>query len=89
MDERELQHLLELKKQGKNFPKINNAGTMTGRERWVRCMHFQSVDRIPNEEFGYWDDTFVAWHQQGLPKFVDNNDKADVYFGFDRRDTAL
>lgn len=88
MDERELQHLLELKEQGKNFPKINNAGTMTGRERWVRCMHFQSVDRIPNEEFGYWDDTFVAWHQQGLPKFVDDNDKADVYFGFGRRDTA-
>jgi len=88
MDEQELQHLLKLKQQGKNFPGRHNPGVMTEQERWVRCMHFQSVDRVPNEEFGYWDDTFIAWHQQGLPKFIDNNDKADIYFGFDRRDTA-
>lgn len=26
---------------------------MNDRERWVRCMHFQSVDYIPDEEIGY------------------------------------
>jgi uroporphyrinogen decarboxylase len=55
---------------------------MTHRERWLRTMHFQPVDHVPDEEFGYWDDTLLAWHQQGLPKEVDNLWKADVYFGF-------
>jgi len=46
-------------------------------------MHFQSVDRCFNMEFGYWDDNFSQW---GL--FVDNNitnnDEADVFFSFDK-----
>jgi len=55
---------------------------MTHRERWVRTMHFQSVDHIPDEEFGYWDETFTVWHEQGLPREIDNNWIADRYFGF-------
>jgi uroporphyrinogen decarboxylase len=55
---------------------------MTHRERWVRTMHFQQVDHVPDEEFGYWDDTLLAWHEQGLPKEIDDLAKADVYFGF-------
>ena len=55
---------------------------MTHRERWLNVMHFQPVDHVPDEEFGYWDDTFPAWHEQGLPREIDGNEKADLYFGF-------
>ena len=52
-------------------------------ERYLRTMHFQSVDRVPNQEFGYWDETIVRWHQEGLPEEVNNNWLADLFFGFD------
>ena len=58
-------------------------GTMTGRERFRRQMHFESVDRCFNMEFGYWDENFTEW-----PLFVENgihnNDEADLFFNFDR-----
>jgi hypothetical protein len=43
---------------------VNEEIAMTHRERWVRALHFQSVDHVPDEEFGYWTDTFKAWHDQ-------------------------
>ncbi|MFQ6131371.1 MAG: uroporphyrinogen decarboxylase family protein [Armatimonadota bacterium] len=55
---------------------------MTHRERFVRTMHYQEVDHPPDEEFGYWDDTLTAWHQQGLPEWVTDNGKANRFFGF-------
>jgi uroporphyrinogen-III decarboxylase len=55
---------------------------MTHRERWLRTMHFQSIDHVPDEEFGYWSDTFDVWQPQGLPRWVDDNHWADAYFGF-------
>jgi uroporphyrinogen decarboxylase len=58
-------------------------GTMTERERFNRQMHYQSVDRCFNMEFGYWDENFTVW-----PMFRDNgivnNDQADVALNFDR-----
>lgn len=57
-------------------------GGMTDRQRWVRTLHFQPVDHVPDEEFGYWDDTLRRWHAEGLPEEIDTNAKADVYFGF-------
>jgi uroporphyrinogen decarboxylase len=45
-------------------------------------MHFEPVDHVPDQEFGYWAEVFEIWHAQGLPKEVDSNEKADVYFGF-------
>jgi len=60
-------------------------GTMTDRERFNRQMHYQSVDRCFNMEFGYWDENFKAW-----PMFRDNgitnNWQADVALSFDRMD---
>jgi len=56
---------------------------MTQRERWNRVLHFQTVDRVPDEEFGYWDDTLRRWHDEGLPPQVDSNEKADLYFRFE------
>lgn len=58
---------------------------MNSRERWLACMRFQPVDHVPDEEFGYWNETFPAWHAQGLPKYVDNNWKADIFFGFETK----
>ena len=46
-------------------------------------MHFEPVDHVPDEEFGYWDETIVEWHKQGLPEYVKNNWHADVFFGFE------
>jgi uroporphyrinogen decarboxylase len=45
-------------------------------------MHFQPVDHLPDEEFGYWDNTLTLWHEQGLPREIDSLPKADLYFGF-------
>jgi len=55
---------------------------MTHRERWLRAMHFEPVDHVPDEEFGYWENTLRDWHEQGLPREIDTLPKADVYFGF-------
>jgi len=56
---------------------------MTDRERFNRQMHYQSVDRCFNMEFGYWDDNFDVW-----PIFanngITNNAEADIFFNFDR-----
>ena len=58
-------------------------GRMTDRERFNRQMHFQSVDRCFNMEFGYWDENFTEW-----PLFRDNgiknNAEADIFFNFDK-----
>ena len=56
---------------------------MKERERWVATMHFRPVDHVPDQEFGYWDEVFPIWHEQGLPKYVTDNDRADAFFGFE------
>lgn len=58
-------------------------GEMSPKERFYRIMEFQKPDRIIDTEFGYWNNTLKRWHQEGLPEYVDSNEKADVYFGFD------
>jgi uroporphyrinogen-III decarboxylase len=56
---------------------------MNSRERWLACMRFEPVDHVPDFEFGYWDETFPLWHEQGMPKYVDCNWKADHFFGLE------
>jgi uroporphyrinogen decarboxylase len=58
-------------------------GELSPRERFFRIMEGRKPDRIIDTEFGYWDDTLKRWHAEGLPLFVDSNQKADIYFGFD------
>lgn len=57
-------------------------GTLTDRERFVRQMHYQPIDRSFNMEFGYWKENFQLW-----PLFVDHgitdNTQADLFFNFD------
>ena len=58
------------------------AGTMTDRERFNRQMHYESVDRCFNMEFGYWKENFTQWRifrDHG----VTNNAEADAFFAFD------
>ena len=57
-------------------------GRMTARERFKRQMHYQSVDRCFNMEFGYWDENFTEWdlfRENGIR----NNEEADRFFSFD------
>jgi uroporphyrinogen-III decarboxylase len=61
-------------------------GTMTDRERFNRQMHYLSVDRCFNMEFGYWDDNFSQWpifYENGIC----NNEEADIFFNFDQTTT--
>ena len=53
---------------------------MTTRERFLRCMHYQSVDHVPDWEFGYWDEVPGIWKAQGLPASVGS---LEVFFGFE------
>lgn len=41
---------------------------MTPRERLVRTLKFQEVDRPPDYEFGIWKQTVTRWHSEGLPE---------------------
>ncbi|NUQ00008.1 MAG: hypothetical protein HUU35_09145 [Armatimonadetes bacterium] len=56
---------------------------MTPRERFLACFRFEPVDHVPDHEFGYWADTFTAWHPQGLPTWVTDNGLGDRYFKFE------
>ncbi len=60
-------------------------GTMTDRERFNRQMHYQSVDRCFNMEFGYWDENFREW-DLFVNNGITNNWQADLFFNFDRLD---
>jgi uroporphyrinogen-III decarboxylase len=55
----------------------------TLRERFRRTMHFEKPDGIPFFEFGYWDETLPTWHEQGLPRSVDTEERAYEYFGIE------
>lgn len=59
---------------------------MKQRDRWLATMHFEPVDHVPDEEFGYWEETFPIWHAQGLPEYVNTNERADIFFGFELRE---
>jgi hypothetical protein len=58
-------------------------GTLSDRERFNRQMHYQSVDRCFNMEFGYWNENFKEW-DLFVKNGIRNNDEADVFFSFDR-----
>jgi hypothetical protein len=48
-------------------------------------MHYEPCDRSPICDFGYWDETLVIWHDQGLPSHVVNTDHNffHEFFGMD------
>ena len=57
-------------------------GTLSDRERFVRQMHQQTVDRSFNMEFGYWKENFDVW--EGFRENgITTNAEADAFFSFD------
>lgn len=56
---------------------------MTLRERFQRAMHYQRVDKLPNFEFGYWEETLRRWRGEGLPEWVVDEASAYDYFGIE------
>ena len=57
-------------------------GTMSGRERFIEQMHYRSVDRTFNMEFGYWDENFSIW-KGFIENGIRTNGQADRFFSFD------
>ena len=57
---------------------------MTERERFLRYMRFEKVDRIPLMEMGLWDETLDRWHHEGLPKWVTDLRHLEDYLDLDR-----
>lgn len=57
--------------------------TMTTRERFNRVLHWQKPDRVPDMDFGYWDETIAAWHDQGLPRDVRTSEDVERTLGLE------
>lgn len=56
--------------------------SMTTRERFLRQMRGEPVDRSINREFGYWDEVYDSW-QMFLDNGLTSEYKANQFFGFD------
>jgi hypothetical protein len=60
---------------------------MNDRQRFNATMHYQSRDRAPICDFGFWPETIEEWHKQGLPSWVTyenyNSRFTNQYFGMD------
>jgi uroporphyrinogen decarboxylase len=58
---------------------------LTERERFLKVMHFEPVDRIPYWDFGFWDETPLRWKEEGLPEDLDLSYPSLVeFFGMDK-----
>jgi hypothetical protein len=56
---------------------------LTTRERFNAIMHWQKPDRLPNVEFGYWEETMRVWHAQGLPSHLSTHEGVERYLGLE------
>ena len=56
---------------------------MNHRERFLRTFEFKDVDRVPDYEFGYWDETIDRWHREGLPLEKKTNRDIELYLGLE------
>jgi uroporphyrinogen decarboxylase len=55
---------------------------MNLRERFGRVMRYESAERIPLFDFGYWNETLERWRSEGLPaNFTSKN--VHLFWGFD------
>lgn len=61
---------------------------MTTRERFCKCMRFETVDRPPNFELGYWGHTIERWLSEGMPKeaVAGAHFYGHEFFGVDKRE---
>lgn len=56
---------------------------MNHRERFLRVFQFKEVDRVPDYEFGYWNETIDRWHREGLPLEKKINRDVELYLGLE------
>jgi uroporphyrinogen decarboxylase len=57
---------------------------MNHRERHNAWLEGEKADRVPDYEFGGWDQTFVRWRNEGLPAgYGESHDQIDRYFHTD------
>ncbi len=56
---------------------------MTTRERFYKVLHWQTPDRVPNMDFGYWTETIARWHKEGLPTHVRTGEDVERYVGLE------
>lgn len=64
--------------------KETNDNPMNERERFIHCMRFEPVDRVPLMEMGLWDETLERWHDEGLPLSVTNLSQLEQHLHLDR-----
>ncbi len=58
---------------------------MTNRERLVKTLRFEKVDRLPVIEWAHWwDKTVERWHGEGLPSELRDPLEIREFFGLDR-----
>ncbi len=58
---------------------------MTHRERFIGTLKHEHVDRVPDYEFGAWEQTLARWHREGMPeKFTGVWDALNDYCRTDR-----
>ncbi|OGS22005.1 MAG: hypothetical protein A2252_08285 [Elusimicrobia bacterium RIFOXYA2_FULL_39_19] len=64
---------------------------MTQRERFLKTMNFEQVDRVPDMEFGYWEETIERWYGEGLNHRVGdegfNQMESELYFSLEQHPT--
>ena len=56
---------------------------MTDRDRFNNQMHYKTVDRSFNMEFGYWTENFSQW-DIFIDNGIKNNGQTDEFFSFDK-----
>jgi hypothetical protein len=56
---------------------------MNKKECFLGILTGEKVDRIPVMDFGYWPETILEWHKQGLPLSVKTDADVERYFGLD------
>lgn len=57
---------------------------LSQRERFLKWMRFEPVDRPPLMEMGLWPETLDRWHGEGLPKWVTELRHLEDYLRLDR-----
>ena len=88
ISQKELNDLIAARAWIQTTPSTPSYSSLTLRERFLRTMRFDKVDRIPHFEFGYWQETLPNWHRQRLPPEVNNESGAYRYFGIEDWATA-
>ncbi len=56
---------------------------MTSKERFLAVFSGRKPDRLPNVEFGYWEETLTQWHAQGLPTTVTTDAGVERFLGLE------